>query len=137
MAKLKKSLFIFSLFSFTIFAENFIVKKVKQQTTDGLHEAIGQLIGDSLEMRSKNLQSAGGIQQKEIEITKAIIDEDDQHYIMQVDKRALRRFKKELEQFETDQCQWREIQQKHIVFLEQFEKELVAKKNKKIHKKGS
>ena len=137
MAKLKKSLFIFSLFSFTILAENFVVRKVKQQTTDGLHEAIGQLIGDSLEMRSKNLQSAGAIQQKEIEVTKAIIDEDDQHYIMQADKRALRRFKKELEQFETDQCQWREIQQKHAQFLDQFEKELVIKKNKKILKKGS
>ncbi len=133
---MKKSIFISFLFSFTILAENFIVQKVKQQTTDGLYEAIGQLIGDSLEMRSKNLQSAGAIQQKEIEITKAILDEDENHCFMFADKRALRRFKREQEKFETDQCQWQKIQQEHSQFLEQFEKKLMTKKNKKILKKG-
>ena len=130
MAIIKKAVLL-SLVSVCICAENFIVQKAKQQTTDGLHEVIGQLIGDSMELRSRNLQSAGSIQQKEIELTKAILEDDTDHAFMHADKRALRRFKLKQQQFVEAQRHWQKIQQEHAAFLEQFEKELLVKKDKK------
>jgi len=130
MAIIKKA-FLFSFFIFYICAENFIVQKAKQQTTDGLHEVIGQLIGESMGLRSRNLQSIGSIQQKEIGFTRAILEDDEDHIFMYADKRALRRFKLKQQQFVEAQRQWQQIQEEHLAFLEQFEKELATKKNKK------